>query len=740
MLTTNAVVRPDRIQEKVKDRAYHEKYAQYILARSLTIELQRFRMKYMLDQMFYRADDNNKWQWIFDEDLETFLSDESGGVRYRIKVQDNIINPIVRHYIGNAIRGEWVYRVSPITENVANRRDDALNNVLGLGEIANSMGGHYKDMIGEQYPIGESASDTEALFNTYYRDDLIKGINDLISVVKSTNEIDTTLKRWCAEELATCGLAVVHNEEHNGKMKFTAVPASNFIWDVAAKKLDLSDASFMGHLWYAEPVDLFETYQDLTDDDRQNIEAMANWQNQGQTYYNAVWTGNNTGRVTVYKIYWKDAEQFKYGVVRDEFGYEIFTRIDAKDGEDGKSKYTEADLVANPQTPKYKAILKGKKYRRTYVDVLRYCVLVYGSQSSTGDDTRQIILEYGMEPYQEVDFMDPSNVKFPYSVCAFKLWNGTILSPIDPIIGFQRVINRYSSALEEQVNRATPPITMIGRELLDDEGEANLRTDIRNGNPVLVNSRFGLNNAIAQLSGTRLDGIQFLNNVIGTSKMAAQALTGVNENMLGTGSEELVRNTQAMIQRGTLMQEDFYDSLGSVIRQMYQSIATRGRRIYADSPHNLAMSVGDDNARRIIFSKDSLLEDFRIDVERSRKENTLIEEANGLLLQMLQMQLIDEENVSRLLNVSTPDEVYAASRRYLKMKQITKVQAAQQQNMVDQQYANQELQLKQAAIDVNNKTSERAAEMATEKNKTKIAGDLIKLAGSEGKNQSQPTI
>jgi hypothetical protein len=137
---------------------------------------------------------------------------------------------------------------------------------------------------------------------------------------------------------------------------------------------------------------------------------------------------------------------------------------------------------------------------------------------------------------------------------------------------------------------------------------------------------------------------------------------------------------------------------------MYQSIANRGRKIYADSPHTLINAVGDEGAERISFTADDLLADFRISLQRSEPEKELINQGNVVAMQLLQMGMLDENTLSKVLNLCTPAEVYSAARRYLKMKQeILRQQeeamAAQGQAMEaqaqEQQITNQMLQLEQ---------------------------------------------
>jgi hypothetical protein len=568
----------------------------------------------------------------------------------------------------------------------------------------------FKDILQDQFPIGEGPEDAERLFDGYYFDTLTRDVNNLIKVVADRNDLNGKLKKWLTKQLCASGLCVAFNKEHFGHQVFEGLDSRYFFWDISAQKDDLSDSMYMGHKAFLDPTYIYEKYPDLTNIQREEIEKIASYQNNGDQFDNGLWTGDQTGRVSTYYAFWRDIEEHEYGVVSDEMENELFVRINYEGG-----KYEDKDLIVATDE-KYKKILgqgsgknkKNKKKRKFNADVVRYCVFVYDISSSAfgeDDDMAPIVLESGIMPYQETTSLDPSSAKFPYSVQTFEYWNGMVVSPLDSMIDPQRMINRFWSAQEHQVNRAVPPVTLIDRGIIDEEeGEEGLRRNIRNGDPVLVNGKFGLNNAVANIPGTRLDGFEYLSAAIGQVKSAALAITGVNEQMLGTGSLELVRNNQAMINRGTLIQEDFYFSLADCMKQMYQSIANRGRKIYADSPHTLINAVGDEGAERISFTADDLLADFRISLQRSEPEKELINQGNVVAMQLLQMGMLDENTLSKVLNLCTPAEVYSAARRYLKMKQeIARQQeeamAAQGQAMEaqaqEQQITNQMLQLEQ---------------------------------------------
>jgi hypothetical protein len=110
----------------------------------------------------------------------------------------------------------------------------------------------------------------------------------------------------------------------------------------------------------------------------------------------------------------------------------------------------------------------------------------------------------------------------------------------------------------------------------------------------------------------------------------------------------------------------------------------------------LINAVGDEGAERVSFTSEDLLADFRISLQRSEPEKELINQGNVIAMQLLQMQLLDENTVSKILNLCTPSEVYSASRRYLKMKQEI---ARQQEEAMAAQGMQMEAQAQQQQVD-----------------------------------------
>ena len=747
MVNDNVSVRPSRL-EKVKDEEYDYAWAQYILSRVFDWKLEFFRRKTEVNFMFVVSNSQLKFQWMFDEDVDTFLNDESGDPTYRVRWQDNIMAPVVRQYVGNAIRTSFEYRAVPLSENIKNRRDMELDRMVTLSilaqEAGEEMGEEFQEMLQEEFPIGTGPEDAERLFDGYYYDKLTTDVNNLIKVVASRNDLNGKVKKFLTKQLAISGLCVVYNKDHYGHQIFEPLQSSDFFWDISAQREDLSDSMFMGHKAYLDPTYIYEKYPDLTDEDKEQIEAMSQYQNNGDLFENGIWNGDKTGRITTYYSFWKDCDEYEFGCVIDEFGNEIFTVVNDEDG-----KYTDKDLI-EPQYEPYQKILKIRNKKRVtkknlktkmVCDVIRYCVFIFESREDDSATDMPIVLESGIMPYQETSSLDPSNARFPYAVQTFELYNGLVVSPLDAMIDPQRMINRFWSAQEAQINRATPPVTVIDKNIVDpEEGEEGLRRNIRNGDPVLVNGKYGVNNSVVQLSGTRLDGFQYLSESISQVKSAALAITGVNEQMLGTGSLELVRNTQAMINRGTLIQEDFYFSIADVMKQIYQSIVSRGRKIYADSPHVLINAVGEDGADRIMFTRDDCLEDYRVDLQRSLPEPDLIEQGNALMMQLLQMGMLDTNTISKMLNMATPAEVYSASRRFLKLKQeLEREQAEMQQVAAMRQEQSMEAQNADAMM-MQLEQMESANMNRAEDRDAKIASELIKTSAKQMQQQPNQVL
>jgi hypothetical protein len=628
----------------------------------------RFINRCLINWSFYKGQDG---QWIFDEDIEAFFLDESGDVRNRLKWTKNVIKPMVQQYVGNAIRLSYDAKAKCISDFVINKREEELAKLKALQKVAEAMP-FFKDIIKNFAPIEDTELETEELFYNTFVETYEKDINNLIEFISNEVNMDE-LKVQITRNLAICGLGIYKGYEAGDNYVAESVNPLFFGWDMSAKKPDLSDAEFMHDWYYMDSPSIFEKYQKITPEERELIEnySNSNTQNSMHKIVNGIYTIPG-GKVPVYEVYWKDIEKREYGWVVDEYGYPYYTMVNNPD-----SPYTDKDLI-EPVTEKHKEELGDKKKHTIYVDVIRYCIII--PQEEIGHGSGDIILEYGILPYQEKNLYDPANVKFPYKCYTYIYDRGEVLTPLDDVIDPQRFLNRTLSVVESHMANMRGTGTVISKSAVDDrDGEADITRNINSSKPIFVDTdRVGsVQNAIGTY-GTNIGGgtLQMF-QVIQAVQQSIQDVTGVNEAMTGTqgGSDVLVGVIEAQIQRGSLVQEPFYWALTSILKQAYEHMATVGKAIYHDNPRKLAMMVGDEGMSRIEITKDHLLQDYRIFIKRSETPEQGVASANQLLFTLLQAGLIDQTIFANLFNRASPDLVADALRKFSRDKMMAQQMA-----------------------------------------------------------------
>jgi hypothetical protein len=723
-------LRPNKLQGK-KDKDYHKEYAKYCLAIMSNYIYRRYINKCLINWSFFKGQDG---QWIFEEDIEAFFLDESGDVRNRLKWTKNVIKPMVQQYVGNAIRLSYDARANCVSDFVINKREQELKELKGLQQMAESFP-FFKETIQNNAPIMDTEMETEELFYNTFVENYEKDINHLIEFIANEINIDE-LKTQITRNLALCGLGIYKGYEAGESYNAEAVNPLFFLWDMSAKKPDLTDAEFMGEWYYMDSPSIFERYPQLTNDEREAIENYSNHTNQNNMHkiVNGIYTIPG-GKVPTYEVYWKDIEKKEYGWVMDEFGYPYYTMVN-----DPTSKYTDKDLI-EPQTEKHKEEMGNKKKQTIYVDILRYCIMIPQEEIGYGD----IVLEYGIMPYQEKNLYDPANVRFPYKCYTWVYDRGEVLTPLDDVIDPQRFLNRTISVIESQMANMRGSGTVISKSAVDDrDGEADINRNINSSKPIFVDTdRVGsVQNAIGTYGTNIGPGTLQMFQVIQAVQQSIQDVTGVNEAMTGTqgGGDVLVGVVEAQIQRGSLVQEPFYWALTSILRQAYEHMATVGKAIYYDNPRKLAMMVGDEGLSRIMITKDHLLQDYRIFIKRSETPEQGINAANQLLFTLLQSGMIDQLMFANLFNRATPELVAESLRKFQKDKLMAQQQAdkaanegaaagmAAQAGMVDQlKQAQQEQDQKQ--IDMEQMKHEQELEKVAMKEGAKTERDIIKMQG-----------
>lgn len=680
--------RPNRFTSK-KDKKYHLQYAKWAGSETNS-PLHRIHIhKTLINYNFYKGN-----QWIFDEDLTNFLTDESGDYRDRLKLSKNLIRPIVDQWVGNAVRMSFNTKVVSNSEFVINRREQQLAKMLNLTRMAKSMPPEQQELLKANFPIGDTEEETFGIFENNFTDNYEKNLNLLLKALKENVQLDELIVRW-ARNMAFSGMGVYKDFEQNFEYVGTDVNPLFFFWDRSAKKPDLSDASYMGEIMYMDVVSIVERFgkkikssqiKDLEDFSASKSRTI---NDNIRNYY-----GIKGDKVPVYEVYWLDQEKQEYSWVLDDAKYPVYTLINHKD-----SKYTDKDII-EPPTEGAKQRMKGRKKDKIYKDVLRFCIYVPKEEVGCQDD---ICLDFGIVPYQPCRKSKPSSVRFPYSVYTWVYENGEVLSPIDDVIDTQRFVNRTLSVTESLINNSGGAGVAIAEQAIPDaDKEHEMLSKVKRGKPITVDvSRVGsVTNAVHSYDASIPGGIAKYFDIINVMGQNMGEVTSVNRDMVGnTGASQLVGVTEANIARGSLVQEPIFFAISQLVIRACESMVDRGRLIYSDNPRRLAIYTGDSGVKEITITKDMALDDFRLTVKRAVDEPTERVMVDNQILQYLGLGLLDRKSASNLLGRASLEELYDEVRVFAKdMAQVEQRQAQmqQQQQQAMQQQMMQQQQLEQA--------------------------------------------
>lgn len=650
-------------------------------------------------------------QWILEEDLEAFLKDESGQARGRIKMIRNFIRSNVSIFVGNSERIDISCTAKSLSYSAINRREQALADLLTWTDIANGSDPAFADYVRSKKPIGRTKEETEEIFENIWTDKFEHTINNLLTYVAEENRFNQR-KSEVGLDLCLTGMGIMKYLVHNIDMVFKRVVPERFIFDRSAQEYDLTDAEFMGEFDMLLPSEIFEEAQYITTEERKAIEDSS--------------SKLISNRIQVFRMYWKDFERYTYGYVYDEFGYQCLVRINESiAGED--PKYTDKDLVPLKELNEdQKKVLKGKNKADLYVDVVRFVHFIPYEVLTSNEKGGDVVLDYGIMPYQDTNYLKLSNAKFPYKVCCWEYVNGVVSTPISQLINPQRMINRLSSTQENLYNNAKPPTIGIDVDLVDPKGGmAELMRSHYQGKFLQVKSRGrGINNAITNVGGTLDATVSLYDNAMANLKSTMDNIIGMNDAIRGEnqGSGQLVGVTAMQIQRASIQQEPFFKALANIFEQCYQSVATVGKRVFINNDRKVPIMLGDEGAKILALSKEYELEDFRTFIKRDFNRQQQIDSANAILMSMLDRQMIDENTYADSYGRVTTDEMGSVIRKSVKAKgliakqqyELQSQQTQQENEMMQQAQAEQMMKEDQLNIDdLANKQADRENKVAT---------------------------
>ena len=716
--------RPNRFEWDQDSEEYALKMGRWAISNGWNSTHINWLTSIEINKRFWKND-----QWVFSEDLEAFFKDESQQSRGRIKVINNFIRPIVEQYRANAIIMDLSFEAEPLSYRAINRREEKLGMLKAYTNIANEFdkyNNNFGDYLRSHLPIGKNEAETESLFNAVYVDEFSEAINSLLQYVRDENDL-LTKQELVAMDMCLAGKSTLKYSVHNGELVWDFVPIENHFWDRTALKYDLSDAMFQGEYFMASPEDIYEKYR-VEERIMKAIERSAS--EYGGSMDMSYW-----GRIPVFEVYWRDYEKFTFGYVMDEFGYPYLTKINYVFDNDTEPKYTEKDVIkADKLNDSQRKVLDGKDTLDIYCDVMRYVNFIPSEyvipDINDVEPITDIVLDYGLLPYQDIENQRYSSVQYPYKSYCWLYYCGEVESPISALINPQRMINRYASVMENIVNNAKGSNVFYDKDAVDDESE--LLTNMHQSKPVGVRAkRTGVHNIIKEYN-PNFEGAMVYQNLVNISKSNMDLIAGMNEPMRGqsTSANQLVGVTQLQIQRASLIQEPFYNAIVNVFKQVYESTANIGKRVYSDNERRLAIAVGDKNAKIIRITKDMNLEDFRTFVKRKGNINDQVAEGDSLLLGLLQMQIITKEDFADMFGRSTPSQISKKLRQIVALKAEASRQAAEQQQLQMQQQQQQEMLMQQNMINQNNE----------QRNADRDAGLLKEMMKLESKQSGNTTI
>ena len=722
--------KPDRVNrtEEQKDERYHADYARYVASAVFTPKYATFLKDYSTNRRFYKND-----QWWVDEDKATFLMDDNGETNNRIKVTRNFIQPMVDQFRGNAERMVFTSKVVSLSPLVKSKRDEVLNRLLMYTDVANVSPG-FGQFIKKEYPnIGSNERETLATFENLYVDKYIQSLNNLLINVREANRVDS-YRKIIAQDIALSGMGIIKPYIHSGQLRAKVVSPDNFGWDGEARQYNLGDAQHFAEQHFymvSELAEMFQLDQVVVKALERYVSSITNRGTGGSMY-------NTLGRVPAFESTWRDIVWDEFGYVYDKFGQVVLKRLNDPEVEEG-DRVTDSDLLPYKDlTPFQKRTVKengsvGKA--KLFCDLWRYCIFIPAEVTGIsigGAKLGDIVLEYGVLPYQENDLYQPTNMSPPYKVGMYLYDDGDVIAPVTVAINPQRMINRFLSILDNQLNNSGGSGPIIDSDMLSEvDGEKEAIKSIKKGKPLFISGKgMGVQNSVGQYNSTVRGDTLVLSNLIQDYKRGMEETTGVSDAMKGGNApDQLVGVMQLALQRGAIGQQPFYGAMQEIFQGFDQTIITSGKRLYIDNETELLDLVGGDGVATFKLSKDIRNESFRAYLQIGLDPTLERDKTDQMIVTFAQLGLLDEGRVSNLIGRAGSEDVYMAVREFNREKLEMKRIAAKQAEIAQANAGQQQNAMVATALD--QKAQDRAVDLTKnrENNDTIIASKLIDKAG-----------
>jgi len=724
MILVYGGLQPSRLTPEIeKNEDYHLRFGRFTADSCNTSELRSRLDRYELNSSFYMGN-----QWMMAEDRDAFFMDEEGRDLGRIKTIRNYIQPMVEQYRGTAARMAFRYKVQGTSPSVISRREEMLNRLLIYNDIG-EYNPELMDRFREEFPmIGRTAQDTVAMFDNLYVDEYMKDMNRLLDRAFKYNNIQGTLMQK-AIDVALAGICIEHPHPYNGEYLFERVAPDRFAFDNTAKLPDLSDSQYFTIWEDMMPTSIYERYPSVSAEHRKAIEKFVTT-GPARMYQGSVPSLN---RPLVYTTYWRDTCPQEYAYVVDEFQLTSLCRINfVENGE--APKYTYSDVLPMSKlSDGQKDILKKRRHidgvMTIYTDIWRFCTFIPTEELPNPDKKDKslpdLVLDYGVMPYQEPDAFVPTNMKPPIKCGTWSYVNGEVLSPVDVAINPQRMINRFESIMEQHINSAGGSGPILDGDALGTVPEAEAIGTMKRGDPLIVHGkRMGVNNIVGRYDAGITSSATVFANLMDSYKVLMEETTGVNAQLKGAvNPDQLVGAMQMAMQQGSVIQEPFYQAIHMCIQGLAQATVTSGKRMYIDQDRvfmDFSNIVGSDGVEVLSLSADLRNEDFRAFVERTADAASERQEVDQLILVYKQYGMLDPIRANMFTGRATKSELLGGLADYAKEMIILQKQQqeaaaneaqAQQQQMADMAVSAKEEQTRKEGMEQENKDLDRAVKV-----------------------------
>jgi len=662
--------RPDRIStpESQKDEKYHSEYGRFVVGACNNSQQSRYVDMFTKCMSFYMGN-----QWIDQEDIATFFIDDQGETNNRIRAIRNFVQPMVEQWRGNAMNMSFRFGCRNMSPGARSRYDDRLNRLLTLGFTASQVP-MFKEWLAKVNPaVGETPEDTKKLFSTFYRDEFVREGNRLLNASYSYMELDS-LKGDLAMDVATAGICILYPYIRGGRQLVRRVIPDRFGWDRRALDPRLRDSEYFMEYSSELLSDIFEEHYDidpLLRRELENISSKAVGSNNGVGF-------DINGRAHVYTTTWRDISVVWCGYVMDEYGQVVFKRLDYPYGNDETKKYTEADLLPYTSlTPYQKKVVRNKGISKVMIpcDVWRFCKFIPAEYTSAGGKLKNlgdIVLSHGEVEYQEEDIFMPTSTVVPYKVGTWVYAGGDVISPVEAMINPQRLVNRFYSIMENQINNSGGAGPVIDQDQVGNADMMDLQRRVKQGAPIFLHAKgMGVQNAVGTYDTTIKNATMVLSSLAENYKRGMEEVSGVNQALKGgAGPDQLVGVMQLMMQKGSVIQEPFYGAIESAFKGVAQCILSVGRKLYTDNSEVLHDMSGMGAVEVFKLTKDIRYEQLLAEVVRFADPEQEKQLATQTATQFLQIGLLDKKRFARVVGVSTMAEVYEAVRETIEEGEI----------------------------------------------------------------------